>query len=107
MSDPGPFKFPAPNVAPSKNRTPCGTVIFQFEASAADCVKLAADFTGWERQPLDLRRMEDGTWQIAVELPRGCYSYRFLVDNEWRDDPRCVDYEPNPYGGLNAVVKVL
>jgi 1,4-alpha-glucan branching enzyme len=82
-------------------------VIFQFQASAADRVKLVADFTGWEKQPLDLRRTEDGNWQIAVELPRGRYSYRFLVDNEWRDDPRGIDYEPNSYGGLNAVVRVM
>jgi len=107
VSDPSPLKTGPATVAALKSRTPRATVLFQFEAPAADCVKLVADFTGWEKQPLDLRRTEDGTWQISVELPCGCYSYRFLVDNEWRDDPRGVDYEPNPYGGLNAVLRVI
>ena len=83
-----------------------GTAIFRFEACRANRVKLAADFTGWEKQPIDLRQMEDGTWQVAVELPVGQYSYRFLVDGEWRDDPRCLDYEPNPFGTINAVITV-
>jgi 1,4-alpha-glucan branching enzyme len=83
-----------------------GMVTFRFNASDAERVKLAADFTGWEQQPLDLRRTDDGTWQIVVELPRGQYSYRFLVDNQWCDDPRCPDYEPNPYGGYNSVIAV-
>src|SRR5688572_8654379 len=63
---------------PRNRRTPRGTVVFKIEASAADRVKLAADFTAWDKEPLDLRRAGDGTWQIAVELPRGQYSYRFL-----------------------------
>jgi len=83
-----------------------GTVTFRFEECGANRVKLAADFTGWEKQPIDLRQMEDGTWHVAVELPSGQYSYRFLVDGEWRDDPRCLDYEPNPFGTINAVVTV-
>ena len=107
LSDPDPLKFPVTTCEPAKNRTPRGTVVFRFEASTANHVKLVADFTGWEKQPLDLRRTDDGEWQIAVELPRGSYSYRFLVDDEWHDDPRCIDYEPNPYGGLNAVVRVM
>jgi hypothetical protein len=83
-----------------------GTTIFRFESYGANRVKLAADFTGWEKQPIDLRQMEDGAWQVAVELPVGQYSYRFLVDGEWRDDPRCLDYEPNPFGTINAVITV-
>jgi hypothetical protein len=105
VSEPVPEETPSP--ARANGRSPRGTVVFRFEASAADRVKLVADFTGWEKQPLDLRRDEDGTWQIAVELPPGQYSYRFLVDNEWRDDPRCPDYEPNPFGGLNAVLRIM
>ncbi len=31
---------------------------------------------------------------------------RFLVDNEWRDDPECTLRVPNPYGSENAVRKV-
>jgi hypothetical protein len=83
-----------------------GTVVFRFEAAAADRVRLAADFTGWDKQPIDLRRREDGVWQTAVELPSGQYSYRFLVDGQWRDDPRCLDYEPNPFGTFNALITV-
>ena len=90
----------------SNFRSHRGPVVFCFEAIGANRVKLAADFTGWEKQPIDLRQREDGTWQVAVELPNGQYSYRFLVDGEWRDDPRCLDYEPNPFGTINAIITV-
>lgn len=100
-----PSRSPAP--APSSEPPARGTVIFRLDALAADRVKLAADFTGWETQAIDLRRREDGTWQVAVDLPRGEYSYRFLVDGHWRDDPQCREFESNPFGGLNAVVRVM
>jgi 1,4-alpha-glucan branching enzyme len=91
----------------SNVKSPRGTVVFHFDALAADRVKLAADFTGWDKRPIDLRRREDGTWQVAVELPRGQYRYRFLVDDQWCDDPQSREYESNPFGGFDAIVRVM
>jgi Glycogen recognition site of AMP-activated protein kinase len=63
---------------------------FHLEAPFAESVKLAADFTEWEKFPLDMMKSEDGVWYTTVPLPPGHYSYRFIVDGEWCDDPRSM-----------------
>jgi Glycogen recognition site of AMP-activated protein kinase len=79
---------------------------FHLEAPSACSVKLAADFTDWEKYPLDMIKSEDGVWFTLVPLSPGQYTYRFIVDGEWRDDPRPVQRVPNPFGTANAVLKV-
>ena len=79
---------------------------FHLEAPAAGSVKLAADFTDWEKCPLDLIQSEDGAWFTIVPLLPGRYAYRFIVDGEWRDDPCPAQSMPNPFGTTDAVVDV-
>jgi hypothetical protein len=79
---------------------------FHLGAPSAKSVKLAADFTEWEKFPLDMMKSEDGLWFITVPLPPGSYSYRFIVDGQWHDDPRPNKRVPNPFGTINAVVEV-
>jgi hypothetical protein len=79
---------------------------FHLEAPFAESVKLAADFTDWEKFPLDMIKSESGVWFTVVPLPPGNYSYRFIVDGRWCDDPRPNQRVPNPFGTLNAVVEV-
>jgi hypothetical protein len=79
---------------------------FHLEAPLARSVKLAADFTAWEKFPLDLIKSEDGVWFTIVPLSPGQYSYRFIVDGNWCDDPRPNRRVPNPFGTLNAVMEV-
>lgn len=79
---------------------------FFLEASFAQSVKLAADFTDWEKFPLDMIKSEDDVWFIFVPLAPGSYSYRFIVDGVWCDDPHSILHEPNPFGTANAVVRV-
>lgn len=79
---------------------------FHLEAPRAGSVKLAADFTDWEKCPLDMAKLESGVWQVVVPLPPGDHSYRFIVDGKWCDDPHPALCVPNPFGTMNAVVKV-
>jgi Glycogen recognition site of AMP-activated protein kinase len=80
---------------------------FHLEAPFAESVKLAADFTEWEKFPLDMIKSEDGVWYTTVPLPPGHYSYRFIVDGEWCDDPRPIlRLHNNPFGRANAVMDV-
>jgi hypothetical protein len=80
---------------------------FHLEAPFAESVKLAADFTEWEKFPLDMIKSEDGVWYATVPLPPGHYSYRFIVDGEWCDDPSSVLHlHDNPLGRANAVMEV-
>jgi hypothetical protein len=79
---------------------------FHLEAPDAGEVKLAADFTGWEKSPLDLIKSEDGVWFAIVPLLPGSYAYRFIVDGQWCDDPQPPQRVTNPFGTTNAVVNV-
>ena len=79
---------------------------FFLNAPSAKSVKLAADFTDWDKSPLDLIKIADGVWHTAVPLPPGHHSYRFIVDGQWCDDPLSVLRMPNPFGTVNAVTIV-
>jgi len=79
---------------------------FSLAAPSAGSVKLAADFTDWEKSPLDLIKSEDGFWFAIVPLLPGRYAYRFIVDGQWCDDPQPVQRMANPFGTANAVVNV-
>ncbi|HVY71135.1 MAG TPA: isoamylase early set domain-containing protein [Verrucomicrobiae bacterium] len=81
-------------------------VVFRLIAPRARSVKLAADFTDWEKNALSLQRGGDGEWEVRVTLAPGRYGYRYLVDGKWEDDPHCPRREPNPFGTANAVAEV-
>jgi hypothetical protein len=79
---------------------------FRMEAPEAKSVQLAGDFTEWASAPLDLVQSYDGTWFTIVPLLPGTYSYRFIVDGQWLDDPHCGRHVPNPFGSEDAVMSV-
>jgi len=81
-------------------------VQFSLEAPEAKSVKLAADFTHWAEHAIEMMPSLEGIWLTVVPLAPGSYAYRFIVDGEWRDDPRCTRRLPNPFGTENAVVLV-
>ena len=91
--------MPAKKVDPKKQT-------FSFTAPMATSVLLAGDFTHWQEHPIPLKKRPRGLWQVTVELPPGLYHYRFIVDNEWRDDPECTLRVPNTFGSENAVRRV-
>jgi 1,4-alpha-glucan branching enzyme len=76
---------------------------FRFTSPGATSVLLVGDFTRWQQQPIPMQRDHDGIWRAEVDLPPGKYSYRFIVDSEWRDDPDCTLRIPNPFGGHDMV----
>jgi 1,4-alpha-glucan branching enzyme len=79
---------------------------FSLEALSAKSVKLASDFTDWEKAPLEMSKTKNGVWRVEVPLASGNYSYRFIVDGEWCDDPNCAYRIPNPFGTTNDTRKV-
>jgi hypothetical protein len=81
-------------------------VEFVLDAPAANSVKLAADFTDWERSPLEMMHSPDGKWFTVVPLAPGRYAYRYIVDGQWFDDPANRRHAPNPFGTENAVITV-
>jgi len=79
---------------------------FQLRAPSARSVRLAAEFTDWEKSPLDMVKSENGVWFATVPLSPGNYAYRFIVDGRWCNDPQSAQRVPNPFGTDNAVANV-
>jgi len=85
---------------------PVKKVEFTLKSPSAKSVKLAGDFTEWEKSPVEMSHVRDGLWRAVVPLVAGSYHYRFIVDGHWCDDPASPNRIPNPFGTENAVIQV-
>ena len=79
-------------------------VRFILDAPGAKEVFLAGDFTDWEAHARRMRcvRRGSGTFSIGVPLAPGTYEYKFMVDGEWREDPK-AEGMPNCFGTHNSI----
>lgn len=82
------------------------TQTFSLAVPGATSVTLVGSFTNWRQHPIPLKRESGGLWQISVELPSRTHHYRFIVDDQWHDDPACALRVANPYGTENSVRQV-
>ncbi len=79
---------------------PCdGGWVFRVWAPQARCVALSGDFNEWQRW--DMRRLEDGTWELAVENARQFDGYQYVVTQGdgrevWKSDPYGFHQETRP-----------
>lgn len=78
-------------------------VAFTLFAPDAQNVRIAGNFTDWDRAPVSLKKQKNGLWKTTLTLSPGAYEYRLLVDGQWRDDPDCPTRVPNGCGSQNCV----
>jgi 1,4-alpha-glucan branching enzyme len=83
-----------------------GVVFYAFYPQAKS-VQVAGDFNDWNPQKSQMKKAAGGYWQLKIPLARGVYKYRFVVDGIWQQDPKNTMTEPNPYGEVDSVVKVV
>lgn len=79
---------------------------FSLEATGAKEVLLMGDFNNWSPEKHPMRRDENGMWNKVVMLAPGGYEYKFLVDGQWREDPRNDRLCPNCFGTQNSVLEL-
>lgn len=82
-------------------------VLFSIKALGAHDVKLAGDFNSWvpDRDVLSLKE-DGGIWKKFVFLTPGSYQYKFVIDDEWREDPNNGLVVQDSLGGQSSVVVV-
>ncbi|KAK4395451.1 Sucrose nonfermenting 4-like protein [Sesamum angolense] len=69
-------------------------------------VFLSGSFSGWsERMPMFLVEGSENIFQRIIDLPPGCYQYKFLVDGTWRVDQQQI-CDLDEYGTMNNIVLV-
>ena len=79
---------------------------FSLEANEAKEVFLAGDFNNWSSGKHPMRRDEKGVWNKRVMLSPGDHEYKFLVDGQWKEDPRNNRKSPNCFGSYNSIISL-
>jgi 1,4-alpha-glucan branching enzyme len=108
----GPFHLktnPPSPIQPVSERFPAleeQEVVFTFLAPEAGEVNVAGNFNGWRPEATLLKNTGAGEWVARLRFRSGQYEYRFVVDGQWREDPRASQRVANPYGGFNSVLLV-
>jgi hypothetical protein len=104
---------PAPVVTAGRTITPPPSsdgapvlIRFALAAPRARAVGLAGDFNGWRADRAPLVRGANGVWTVEVPLGRGNWSYSFVVDGQWVEDPLADNWRADGFGGRNAVVRI-
>jgi len=81
-------------------------VHFEFNHATARTVCIAGSFNDWQPEAKPMHPMGDGRWLKETVLPPGTYEYCLVVDGKWIPDPQARETVPNPFGGMNSVLKV-
>jgi len=89
----------------SKHKNKRRSWTFSLEASEAKEVVLMGDFNDWSPEKHPMRKDENGTWKKRVILSPGNYEYKFLVDGQWKEDPRNNLRCPNRFGSYNSFIR--
>jgi len=82
-------------------------VRIEFTQRNAFRVYIAGTFNEWHPRATQMIAIGNGRWVKELTLPLGTYEYRLVVDGEWMADPRAQESVPNPFGGVNSVLRVL
>lgn len=92
--------------ARSKQTAKKRKVMFSLEAAMANKVVLTGDFNNWNLKSHPMKNDGNGMWSKAVMLSPGQYEYKFLIDGNWREDPRNEQTCPNCFGTRNSVLNL-
>ena len=79
---------------------------FTLEAAGAKEVFLMGDFNNWSPKKHPMQRDENGMWNKVVMLSPGNHEYKFLVDGQWREDPRNDQTCLNCFGTQNNLLNL-
>jgi 1,4-alpha-glucan branching enzyme len=78
-------------------------VEFRFLHPGAKQVHLVGDFTSWRSGELPMHRAAKGYWSTRVQLPGGCFRFRYCADGQWFTDFAAFGIEPGPDGPIGIV----
>jgi hypothetical protein len=98
---------PPRTLPPPPQRVQGPTLVrFALVAPGAEKVSVAGDFNGWRPDAAPAERGPDGIWRVTLPIPQGSWSYSFVVDGKFVEDPQAEAWREDGFGGRNAVVRV-
>jgi 1,4-alpha-glucan branching enzyme len=81
-------------------------VTFSLSAPMANEVSLCGDFNNWDAIAHPMKKDANRVWKKTLVLAPARYEYKFLVDGEWRNDPKNDKTCPNSFGTQNNVITI-
>lgn len=81
-----------------------GTLFVCEIAPEAKSVCLVGEFNNWDPNTHPMVK-KGGRFQKRLKLAPGEYQYKFIIDGEWRNDPK-ADQVPNEFGTTNNIIRV-
>ena len=88
----------------TENKIP---VTLSVQAPPGSLVYVAGDFKDGQSSTVPMTDIENnGTFQATLNLARGSYEYKFIINGIWCADPNCPRWNRNLYGSLNSVLEV-
>jgi len=79
---------------------------FKFFAPQAKKVTVAGSFNNWDTKELSAKKDSKGNWIAKMSLKPGKYEYKFFVDGNWMNDPKCSGCVSNSYGTQNCIIDI-
>lgn len=77
-------------------------VTFKYVQVGAKKIKVYGSFNGWAKG-YELKKIKSDIWQQTVELRRGYYEYKFLVDGKWQYDASLPSINDGLYSKNNVI----
>ncbi len=95
----------AKKAAPAKEAAPKATrVTFAVRAEVGSKVFLAGSFNNWDPTAKEMTdKNGTGEYTCCVNLTKGSYEYKYVINGTWCADPECTDWVQNNMGTLNSV----
>jgi 1,4-alpha-glucan branching enzyme len=90
----------------SKQKIKSRKVTFSIAAPKAKEVFLAGDFNNWDPETHPMIKDSNGVWKKSVMLVPSQYEYKFIIDGDWKEDPRNDQINSNCFGTVNSIIKL-
>ena len=82
-------------------------VTFRIREEVGAKVFLAGSFNNWDATAKQLTdKNGTGEFTCCLNLPKGRYEYKFVVNGTWKADGACADWVTNDMGTINSVITV-
>jgi chromosome partitioning protein len=82
-------------------------VLFVQPLSSGKRIEIAGDFNAWHPGRTSMTRNEAlGVYEKHLDLAKGSYAYKLVIDGQWVLDPYNHAYADNGLGGRNNLIRV-
>ena len=71
----------------------------------AQKVILSGTFNNWDENNFKMKKVKGG-WKLSLQLSPNTYQYKFIVDNNWMEDPDNPNKIYNEYNTFNSVLTI-